>query len=293
MNYDNEFIPVYYHMSKCGGTYILYLYFYLNKENEKRIRKPSGNWTNNQICRKINVYFNEKRYIEITGIIEIQDLLKLNCNLESHSNNFSIKKLYELIDNQKIKITSIFIQPTGDGNMSESRKEVDKLLAYINKKPVYFTIIRDVFQRIYSEYAYLVDDMSNHEPTHEYYRLYHDFEQFLIQSNRYDNQISRQIAYNIPLDNNSFENIKRFFDDFTIGNMHNIKEIAIKIWEKCYGWAATCDDDNLFYRNKNTNKKKMLIENISTEDREQFLIKTEWDRKLYHYLLKKSNILIM
>jgi hypothetical protein len=277
-------LPIYYHIPKCGGTYIFALYQYLNKENEKKIRKPSGNWNNNQICRRINIYLDNKRYLGATGIIEIEDLLKLNCKLESHSNAFSIKELYNLIDNKKIKITSIFIEPTGDGNMSESRKEVDKLLAYINKKPVYFTIIRDVFQRIYSEYAYLVDDMSNHEPTHEYYRLYHDFEQFLIQSNRYDNQTSRQIAYNISLDNNSFENIKRFFDDFIILTMQNIKEAAIKVWQECYGWSANCDNDNLFPRNKNINKKKLSIEDISKEAREQFLIKTEWDRKLYAYL---------
>lgn len=279
----NKKIPIFYHIPKCGGTYILYLYKYLNKENEKKIRKPSGNW-NNQVCRKINIYLDDKRYLEATGTIEIEDLLKLNCKLESYSNTFSIKELYKLIDNKKIKITSIFIQPTGDGNMNESRKEVDKLLSYINKKPFYFTIIRDIFQRLYSEYSYLVSDISNHEPSAKFYRQYDNFEKFLIEFNGYDNQISRQITYGLPLDSKSFEQVKSFFDDFTIANMQNIKETAIKVWEKCYEYVDDCDNDNLFYRNKNVNKKKIIIDEISKDARKQFLIKTEWDRKLYDYL---------
>lgn len=277
-------LPIYYHIPKCGGTYILALYQYLNKENEKRIRKPSGNWNNNQICRRINIYLDNKRYLGATGIIEIEDLLKLNCKLESHSNTFSIKELYKLIDNKKIKITSIFIEPTGDGNMSESRKEIDKLLAYINKKPVYFTIIRDVFQRIYSEYAYLSSAISQHEPSFNAYAEYENFEEFLIKCNTYNNLICRQIIPGVLLDDKSFEQVKSFFDDFTISTMQNIKLTAIKVWQECYGWSANDNNDNLFPRNKNINKKKLSIEDISKEAREQFLIKTEWDRKLYAYL---------
>ena len=279
----NKKIPIFYHIPKCGGTYILYLYKYLNKENEKKIRKPSGNW-NNQVCRKINIYLDDKRYLEATGTIEIEDLLKLNCKLESYSNTFSIKELYKLIDNKKIKITSIFIEPTGDGNMGESRKEVDKLLSYIHKKPAYFIVIRNVFQRLYSEYAYLSSAISQHEPSFNSYEKYNNFEKFLIEFDGYDNQISRQIIPGVPLDDKSFEQVKSFFDDFTISTMQNIKLTAIKVWQECYGWSANDNNDNLFPRNKNINKKKLSIEDISKEAREQFLIKTEWDRKLYAYL---------
>jgi len=276
-------IPVYYHIPKCGGTYISSLYEDLNV---KLARKETNKFKqfNNKICRKAIVHIQKNRFIVIYCIVQIQDLLKINCDIDSYYNNFSIEELLNLLDQNKIKITSIFIKPTGDGNLLHSRREVDKLLKYIKKEAVYFTIVRDIFDRLYSEYSYLINSMSNHETTHEYYRSYHDFEQFLIQSNGYNNQISRQIAYNIPLDNNSFENVKRFFDDFTIADMQNIKETAIKVWEKCYGWSDGCDNDNLFYRNKNTDKKNLLIENISTEAREQFLIKTKWDRKLYAYL---------
>lgn len=258
-------IPVFYHIPKCGGTYILSLYLHLNRENQKKKRKPSEN------RRKINVYLNEKRYIEITGV------------LESHSNTFSIKELYKLIDNKKIKITSIFIQPTGDGDMGDSRKQVDELLSYINKKPVYFTVIRDVFQRLYSEYAYLSSTMSQHEPSFNKYAEYESFEEFLIKCNTYNNSICKQIMPDVTLDDKSFEQLKSFFDDFTIATMQNIKLTAIKVWKQCYGWTAEYKNKKLL-TNKNKNKQKINIQDISDQAREQFLSKTEWDRKLYAYL---------
>ncbi len=276
-------IPVYYHIPKCGGTYILYLYKHLNIQNEKKYRESLGTWTTAEICRKAEVYLNETRYIEITGIIEIQDLLELNCELESYSNIFSIKKLYKLVDENKIKITSIFIQPTGDGNMMDSRNEVDKLISRINKQPVYFTTIRDVFDRLYSEYSYLNNQISSHEPFRENLQNYKNFEDFLIRSNDYDNIITRQIAYNLPLDDDSFKIVKDFFKNFTIETMQNLQETAIDIWQQCYGWAADCTGES-FFKNENKNKKEIKIQDISDQAREHFLSKTEWDRKLYAYL---------
>ena len=89
------------------------------------------------------------------------------------------------------------------------------------------------------------------------------------------------------LDENSFSMVKEFFSNFIIGKMDNIHETAINIWEKCYGWSIDYKDNGLFDKNENTNKKKLLIEDISQEAREQFLQKTEWDRKLYAYLSQK------
>ena len=279
-------IPVYYHIPKCGGVYVLSLYQHLSRLNERNIRLPLKLWTEttNRCCRVIKVYINNSRYIEMTGIIEIDDLLDLNADLESYSNIFSIKELYELVDTQKIKITSIFIQPCGDGNMIESRKQVDQLLCYINKKPIYFTTIREIFDRLYSEYSYMLDSMSDHEPDLANYRGYDNFEKFLIECEAYNNIISRHIAYDIVLDKKSFENVKVFFDHFTISTMQSIKETAIRVWQQCYGWVGDCTDDSIFYKNKNINKKKLLFDDISLKAKDKFLSQTEWDRELYAYL---------
>ena len=283
-------IPVYYHIPKCGGTYILYLYKYLNKENEKKYCKQ--NW-NNCVCRKINVYLNPFRYLETTAVIELDYLSKINSNLKSYSDTFSIEQLYEVIYKNKIKITSIFIQPTGDGNMIDSRTQVDKLLSHMNKQPEYFTITRDVFERLYSEYSYLTNSISDHEPTKKAYENYNDFEDFLINSNTYNNQITRHIAYNLELNDKSFDSVRLFFDNFTIGGMNNIREIAKNIWKTCHGWAADCENES-FYKNENKHKSKIKEKDISLQAEEQFKIKTEWDRKLYDYLkiipLSKSSI---
>lgn len=279
----NDKIPVYYHIPKCGGTYILYLYQHLNKENEKKYHKQ--NW-NNYICRKINVYLDSSRYFEATGVIELEDLLMLNSNLESYSNTFSIEQLYELINKNKIKITSVFIQPTGDGNMLDSRMQADKLISHMNKQPAYFAIIRDVFERLHSEYSYLTNNISDHEPTKESYENYNSFQDFLINSDTYDNQITRHIAYNLELNDKSFNSVKLFFDDFTIGSMNNIYKTAKSIWKSCYGWLDDCEDQS-FYKNENKYKSKITMNDISDQAKEQFKTKTEWDRKLYEYLSQK------
>jgi hypothetical protein len=273
-------IPVYYHIPKCGGTYILSLYSYLNKENERKIRKRLDT---NCICRLIDVYLNETRYIQMTGIMEIKDLMSLNCNIESYNNIFSLDQLYQIIDEDQIKITSIFIQPTGDGNMLDSRNQVDKIISYINKQPIYFTIIRDIFQRLYSEYSYLTSSAADHEPSNNLYKSYANFEDFLIKSNNYDNIITKQVAYNMPLDNTAFKMVENFFSNFVIGTMQSLEATATNVWKQCYGWAANGENET-FLKNENRNKLKINIDNISYQAKQQFLSNTQWDRKLYAYL---------
>lgn len=276
-------IPVYYHIPKCGGTYISSLYEDLNV---KLARKETNKFKqfNNKICRKAIVHIQKNRFIVIYCIVQIQDLLKINCDIDSYYNNFSIEELLNLLDQNKIKITSIFIKPTGDGNLLDSRWEVDKLLKYIKKEAVYFTIVRDIFDRLYSEYSYLTNKISKHEKTHNSYIQYSSFEKFLIEYTDYSNIICSHISFGNILDENSFTTIKEFFNNFIIGSMDSIHETAIKVWEKCYGWSARYDNDSLFDKNENTSKKNISIDNISPEAREQFLLKTEWDRKLYAYL---------
>lgn len=275
-------IPVYYHIPKCGGTYILYLYQYLSKENEKKKRKPSGKW-DNKVCRNIEVFIDNNRYIEITAIIEISDLQNMDCDINSYRNSFSLSELYDLINLGKIDITSIFIQPTGDGNMLDSKRKVDELVRHINKKPVYFTVIRNVFQRLYSEYAYLTDMISDHEPSAAIYRNYNNFDKFLIEFDGYDNLITRQIAFGSELNNKTFDSVKTFFDNFTIADMKNIHSVSVNIWLKCYNFIPEIDQ-TLFYKHDNKKKKHITINDISVLAKEKFLQKTEWDRKLYAYL---------
>lgn len=277
-------IPVFYHIPKCGGTYILQLYSYLNKEKQRRIKAPFGGEWDNRMCRTLNVYINQDRYIDIIGNIEIIDLQMLGSDIPSYQDSVDLDKLYYLIEEQKIDITCIFIQPTGDGNVVDSKDEVDKLILYINKQPIYFTIIRDIFQRLYSEYCYLHSQLaiSNKEIFAKAYDEYNNFEDFLIRSD-INNSITRQISLDSPLNKDSFENVKKFFDKFKVGNIQNIEQTAIDVWKQCYGWTAEYKNQELF-KNKNKNKQEISIQDISGQAREQFLSKTEWDRKLYAYL---------
>lgn len=284
-NYKSK-IPVYYHIPKCGGTYILQLYSYLNRKDEKNKKKLPLKHGEDYICRLIDVYLNDSRYIQVIGIIAIDDLLKLDCKLESYQNILSIDHLYDLIDQNKIKLKSIFLQPTGDGNMLDSKHEVDRLLVYINKRPVYFTIIRDVFQRIYSEYYYLINHNAKHEPLHKLYQQYDSFENFLIHSNYYENQVTKHIVYNLPLNDTSFKKAQEFFDGFIFGDMKNLQNVATNVWIQCYGWADDCSRES-FFKNENVNKKPLTLNTMSDEAIKQFLLKTKWDRKLYAYLAQK------
>ena len=240
-------------------------------------------WQTNKICRKIDVYINKTRYIEITAITEIEDLKNLNSSPANHHNILTIDRLYYLIDKSTIKITSIFLQPTGDGNMLDSRKIVDKLVEHIGSQPVYFTIIRDIFDRLYSEYSYLNNDMSSHEPFRNSVSNYQNFEDFLIKSESYSNIITKHIAYNMSLNEDSFRLVTDFFKEFTIGTMQNIQEVATAVWTQCYGWCADCTNQS-FFKNENTKKENITILDISDQAQKQFLLKTEWDRKLYAYL---------
>jgi hypothetical protein len=166
--------------------------------------------------------------------------------------------------------------------MLDSRAKIDKLIKHMGKDPSYFIIIRDIFDRLHSEYSYLTSETGKHEPYAKICRNYKNFEDFLIRYD-YDNVITRQIAYNLPLDDDSFKIVEDFFKNFTVGAMHNLQETAMDIWRKCYGWLADCSNES-FFKNENKNKQETKIQDISAQAKEQFLLKTKWDRKLYAYL---------
>jgi len=287
----NTQIPIYYHIPKCGGTYILNLYEYLSRQyRNHNILYDKQNFTST----KLRVSLNNNKFVDIVTIVKKQDLLEFGFKSNYTSNNFedvyyevlSIKELYNFVNKYNVKITSIFIQPTGDGNMLESRNEVDKFVSCIEQKPRYFVIIRDVFDRLYSQYCYLKSEISSHENTRQSVANYNDFEDFLINAENYTNMITGHIAYNLVLDDNSFDKVKEFFSNFTIGTMESIHKTAMDIWNDCHDLPKRLSRNN-FYRNANKDKKNISINDISDKAKKQFLLKTKWDRKLYAYLSQK------
>ena len=277
-------IPIHYHIPKCGGTYIIQLYRYLSRQ----YRYHNILYDNQTfIDTKLRVSLKNNKLVDIITIVKKQDLLESGFRFkDNHYEVLSIKELYNFVNKYDVKITSIFIQPTGDGNMLESRNTVDEFLSYIEQKPAYFVIIRDVFDRLYSQYCYLKSEISSHEKSRQSVANYNDFEDFLINAENYTNMITRHIAYNLVLDDNSFDKVKEFFGNFTIGTMESIHKTAIDIWNDCHDLPKTLSRND-FYRNANKDKKNISINDISDKAKEQFLLKTKWDRKLYAYLSQK------
>ena len=110
----NTQIPIYYHIPKCGGTYILNLYEYLSRQyRNHNILYDKQNFTST----KLRVSLNNNKFVDIVTIVKKQDLLEFGFKSNYTSNNFedvyyevlSIKELYNFVNKYNVKITSIFI----------------------------------------------------------------------------------------------------------------------------------------------------------------------------------------
>jgi len=236
-------IPVYYHIPKCGGTYVItkcreILRFHNNGLSAIRIQDKENNQTIVRCFVKKNIELDIDIYNDY------------DCLLK-HVNNI----LFITIEASGIKLR-------------------DNILNNI-KNTYEFMTIRDPFDRIQSMYNYITSEASKHEPSHGSIKD-KKFEEYMENPNYEKNWISLQFSTEKETLINKLKNIN-------IYKMQNIEKSISDCFKACHpDIDCSRYNANLVNMHRNTIKpKKISINDVPNEVINKFLKYNDLDYFIY------------
>ena len=295
---DPEYLPVFHHIAKNAGTYVL-------------------SWMM-MLCRKYNL-FNGSADIEgwgahriRRGLLHLEDGKQLTCcyytptDINRHNPNFcmhstedmssddvDIETFIECITSKDVVPFSISIDPMGPGWKS-ARLAIDRIRESANLKHLlHFTVLRNPFDRAQSLFHYLGSDSSKHEPTHGSIKS-PTFFKYVKSDELEDSWFLRSLLdlgedvviepYHLTLAHNTY------LKNFRIKDISEVDNLIDSVFHGVYGVMRKDVEEsvvnNNLDKNETPNKHKIDINYLSEETRQKFLDRTYWDRKLWERYCK-------
>ena len=284
----NNNIPCFLHIPRSGGTYLLYkssefLRLYGLKNNWKS--KP--NW--NLDIRLVFVTFSGKTIFTAIVYDDLQSY-KTNKNFQPiygpYSDIIEYKYFLEACKEEKLLISSIAIE--SDGAHLISSNFFTNFLNSIGLKPIYYSTLREPYDRAISLYSYINSPSSNHEPTHnliksksiyDYLSSYELEDSWLI-------RVLTQIPDNQEINEEIFQNACKILDRFIIMDISKIDELIHEVFSKKYSDAKEILNElkskTNFYKNRSENEKRPEFSDLDFGIKQFFLNRKKYDIRLYN-----------
>lgn len=262
-------IPVFYHVPKCGGTYILNLIRGWCARQEK---------VDNISIKAISIKKEGKIAYRLCSTLD-GDSSDIICNLSEY---MQLKKTSD-------KIFFAMVEP--DGHWTNFIQE----LSLQNYNLSHFVILREPFSRIKSLFNYLNKDESIHEITHN--RISKDFKEFLESYQYEDSFVMRKfvnIADREPIDENHYAKALQYFNqiNMNVGCMKDIVGVLNKTLYSCGMQPLNIDrikiNNPYFVQNQKTIRNQTEyfdnrnLEDFPRETVDFFTERTKYDRMLYN-----------
>jgi hypothetical protein len=284
-------IPVFLHIPKNAGTYVLGWCFNLVRMQGILTKKNSQlGW--NIALRLILVKKDGQTIFTVVGYDP--DHLKNSKFIINNDNRYISEIDIDLFLNEmhKIEISSIHIESYGFKFLKTDFFKI--LFSQLNVEPLYFCLLRDPLSRAYSMYNYILSNNSKHEDTHgkiksrsffEYLRSYELEDCWIIRS-------LTQIHDNKIIDESDFEQSCSFLDLVKIDDIKNVDALLNDVFEKTYSinmdFLKTHLSKNIDTRNKtfSAEKDKISISCLDEETKIKYLDRTQYDYKIYNKYIK-------
>lgn len=266
---ENKNIPLFYHVPRCAGTYILQIIYEL-----VRIYMYSQSSNNHRII--FNIKKDNYLCFRIIGFSDRIDKDHYNVSLE-----------YENINKLKnLNIFAIFVEARGFALQNQFLEKFDKF----NFKS--FMPLRDPYERTRSLYYYLNSDKSNHEPTHGRFKTL-DFQNYLASDYISSNWLTVNML-NLPensiITEKEYQSMIKILDNITLYPFEDLKTVIDKIFLECWGVSSSQIHPQalkIFDKYKNISNQNMIsLSEIPEDIKNRFLSKMYWDYKLYNHYIK-------
>lgn len=322
---DPEYLPVFHHIAKNAGTYVLSWaqmlcrrYYILRGDNTQQC------WTANRI-RRLLVQLENGRQLTViyytptdltgspNGILELFDCKKtdgsidknilsnaqnsyINSILEqgtdSQTNIISPQKFLDFVSTKDIIPFCIIIDPMEPG-WAEARKCIDLTIEKSERKhALHFSVLRDPYKRAQSLFHYLTSEESVHEPTHDSIQA-KNFEYYIQSDEVEDSWFLRNL-----LDMTDDQVIEPYhltlanewLRYFRICDTSKVDGLIDNVFHGAYGIQQADVEDwvlkNNIHKNSTPNKLKIKFEDLDPTIQQKFLDRTYWDRKLWERYCK-------
>ena len=286
-NENPDSLPVFHHIAKNAGTYVLgWMLFLATKYFNKDINS----------CKIIRVLMDSGKSLSFICYLN-EDLDQENYNLklisESALETDETSFLY-LLNNKKIKIFSVSIDPFGTPGWFSEKEYLLKIKELLGLDHLLnFMVLRNPYDRAQSLFNYVSGDDSSHEPSHKLYRS-KNFMEFLSSYELEDCWIIRNLLdlnHNQPiLSHHFFSCCNNYFKYFEIEDVGNVDLLIDRVFFKVYGIDQNAGNKeklkNVIGKNSSTYHQKIAFDELPEEAREAFLYRAYWDRKLWERYCK-------
>jgi len=317
---DPEYLPVFHHIAKNAGTYVLSWaqmlcrrYHILREDNTQQC------WTANRI-RRLLVQLENGRQLTViyytptdltgfpNGILELFDYKKTDGSIDKNilpnaQNSYihsileqgtdpqtsiiSPQKFLDFVQTKDIIPFCVIVDPMEPGWM-EARKCIDLIIEKSKRKhALHFTVLRDPYKRAQSLFHYLTSEESSHEPTHDSVQA-KNFEDY-IQSDELEDSWFLRSLLNMS-DDQVIEPYHLTLADewlrhFSISDTSKVDDLINNVFHGAYGILQSDVEDwvlkNNIHKNSTPNKLKIKFEDLDPTIQQKFLDRTYWDRKLW------------
>lgn len=290
-------MPVFHHIAKNAGTYVLSWMMMLCRKYNLIIGKNEiPGWTSKRIRRSI-VLLDDGR--QLTCCIHTPtDVANTNNAFQSRPESDEVTDYIELepfiaaIASGDVEVFSISIDPVAPG-LAVSRLAIDKIMSASKRDhQLNFTVLRNPYERCKSLYNYLKSNDSKHEPTHDSI-VSENFLDFLVSEEVEDSWFIRNILdmpdhqviepYHLTL-------AHEWLQYFRISNMSGVDALIDNVFHGCYGIMQSNVEPSVVasHVNKNKTPKKVTYKfsDLDPKAQQTFLDRTYWDRKLYNRYCK-------
>lgn len=279
-------IPIFLHIPKNAGTYVLSITMTLFRHYA--IKK---NWNAGISYLNLRRILLQKNGTQIATLFVCDPEEVRNAkNFEQHNthqycNIVDVELFSTEIKNGKLLLFSIIIEDNGIKLIKNGF--FDSLCNQNNLIPVYYTILRDPFDRCQSLYNYITSSSSIHEPTHGKIQ-FKTFEEYLSSNQLEDSWLIRNLI-NIPdsreITEEDFWQSCFILNQFKIKDINNVDLLFNQVFNECYGIDQSVVPIKYNYGEINKNstfkKNKCSFNELDEKTKTYFLKRTEFDIKLY------------
>ena len=327
---DPEYLPVFHHIAKNAGTYVLsWAQMLCRKYHLMSGDNLSLHWTSAKIRRAL-IRLKDGRQLTIIyctltdltghphGIFSVYPELEqlsrenkrevvLEKQMEYINNQYPIDSdqttniipeddFLNFIEAGDIIPFCVIIDPM-DAGWKEARLCIDKILVASKRNScLHFTVLRNPYNRAQSLFHYLKGEESSHEPTHNSIQA-KSFQDYIQSDEVEDSWFLRNI-----LDITNGQIIEPYhltlahewLRHFRIADTSKVDDLINQVFHGAYGIMQSDIEDGVVNanldRNSTPSKLKIKFEDLDSTIQQKFLDRTYWDRKLWERYCKNVDI---
>lgn len=279
-------IPVFYHVPKNAGTYVINssLLFFREYRRSRTdwLKKPHETIKNIEI---VNNGDTVARLLAGDPDNICSNEIKITNDLTDRSHHYVELKDVDILLNTTLFMFMLVVEDTG---FTIHVDIINKLRLQHNNTR--WIILREPFTRSVSLYNYLTSDISSHEPTHG--SIQTNYEKYITSEQFESNWVMRGLAGLSDNEDFTEQHCASVFEDLDSFNVYDISKtdhLIDRMFDTSYN--LTRDSFPAHFespaRHENKLKKKIKFEDLSTTTQQTFIDRTYWDKKMWERYCKK------